>query len=116
VEKIDWAMVVRKMLVWQWIIIAVGATAGAALWFISAKHMPPQIPLFYSLPWGEEQLAGSVFLAIPMGLAIIVAGIISLSIRFFKPDNVLSSILLGTGIIAEAILILAVLRTIMLVS
>lgn len=32
------------------------------------KKLPPEIPLFYSLPWGEEQLSSPFFLLIlPLG-------------------------------------------------
>ncbi len=27
-------------------------------------HLPPQVPLFYSRPWGEEQLVAPIFLVI----------------------------------------------------
>ncbi|MDH7476469.1 MAG: hypothetical protein QHH09_03285 [Microgenomates group bacterium] len=26
------------------------------IFFLSLPHLPPQIPLFYSKPWGEDQL------------------------------------------------------------
>jgi len=28
------------------------------------SHLPPQVPLFYSRPWGEKQLVAPVFLVI----------------------------------------------------
>ena len=31
---------------------------------LAYPHLPPQVPLFYSRPWGERQLAAPVFLAI----------------------------------------------------
>ena len=39
---------------------------------ILQKNLPPQIPLFYSLPWGEEQLAPSIaLLLLPLGIFLI---------------------------------------------
>ncbi len=38
-----------------------------AVIFLSFKNLPPDVPLFYSLPWGENQLANKVFLfAVPI--------------------------------------------------
>ena len=35
-----------------------------SLLLLTWKNLPPQLPLFYSLPWGEEQLGKPVFLLI----------------------------------------------------
>lgn len=37
-------------------IIGANLVMGIAL-FLTYPHLPPQIPLFYSQPWGENQLA-----------------------------------------------------------
>ena len=104
------------MILWQWVIAAAGAIAGAGTWVVIYKHLPPQIPLFYSRPWGEEQLADTVFLWLPPGLALMTALIISLAVKKLIADRVLAAILTGAGIITEIILITAVLRSVILVS
>jgi len=38
--------------------------AAAIILIFAYPHLPPQVPLFYSRPWGEKQLAAPVFLAI----------------------------------------------------
>ena len=43
-----------------------------SLFLFTLKRLPPQIPLFYSLPWGEEQLAPSIaLLLLPLGIFLI---------------------------------------------
>jgi hypothetical protein len=103
------------MLKWQWIIIAAGVIMEAGIWIIMSKRLPPQIPLYYSRPWGEEQLTGTIYIWLPLFIAIITAGIITLVVKKIKPDKVLAVILTGAGIISELILILAVLRTVILI-
>lgn len=55
------------------------------------KHLPPKLPLFYSLPWGEKQLATpSDFFIIPLSLGavalvnLIIAWYLHPSQSFFK--------------------------------
>lgn len=55
-----------------------------ALFFITAllmlylwRRLPPEIPLFYSLPWGEEQLAS------PWGLWGLLMGLLLLNLVNF---------------------------------
>lgn len=45
-----------------------GFTLTGLLWFW--QKLPPVIPLFYSLPWGEEQLAS------PLSLLLLLSSII----------------------------------------
>lgn len=43
-----------------------------SLFIFTLKRLPPEIPLFYSLPWGEEQLAPSIaLLLLPLGILLI---------------------------------------------
>lgn len=45
-----------------------------ALLFLKLNDLPPQLPLFYSQPWGESQLASasSIFLLPILSLAILL--------------------------------------------
>ena len=50
---------------------------GLVFWFAqvltllsSWRYLPPQLPLFYSRPWGEEQLTSPVEMLILPGLSI----------------------------------------------
>lgn len=47
------------------------------------KRLPPELPIFYSLPWGEEQLGNPAFLLIlPIGSLLI--GIVNFSLAVFS--------------------------------
>lgn len=42
------------------------------LFLFTLKKLPPQVPLFYSLPWGEEQLAPNLALFfLPLGMLLV---------------------------------------------
>lgn len=67
--------------------------AGCLISFLSLafalivrKVLPPQIPLFYGLPQGEEQLSTSLGLTIPSAFSFIVILINYFLVRFLKDD------------------------------
>lgn len=69
---------------------------------IAFRFLPPKLPLFYSLPWGEKQLAGKFQLLIIPAIIISVAFfnlIISRQLHpsqvFFKKILLLSSVLIS---------------------
>lgn len=42
------------------------------LFLLTFRRLPPWVPLFYSLPWGEEQLASTLaLLFLPLGIFLI---------------------------------------------
>ncbi len=51
--------------------IFLGAQVGLLLFFW--KRLPPQLPLFYSHPWGEKQLVDPIFLALLPGISAVVS-------------------------------------------
>jgi hypothetical protein len=116
VEKIDWVKLVKKMLLWQWAVITAGLTIGAGIWITISSHLPPQIPIFYSRPWGEEQLAEKYFLWLPLIITVFTAIVVTFVVKKLKLESVLAVMLTGAAIISEIILILAMLRTVILVS
>jgi uncharacterized Tic20 family protein len=66
-----------------------------AIWILKS-HIPPQVPLLYGLPEGEEQLTTTMGLTIPsfIALAIIVINTIVATIvenNFFRNSLVLTS-------------------------
>lgn len=79
------------------------------------KRLPRQVPIWYTKPWGEEQLADPRWLWSEVGLAVgigLVAGVSSRRTR----DGVLAGMVLASSITAQAILTLGLLRIIILVS
>jgi len=58
---------------------------GLLSFFAFFSRLPPQLPLFYSRPWGEEQLVEPLFLFLPL----IVAGgflVLNLALARLIPD------------------------------
>lgn len=41
-------------------------------WLFFWKKLPPEVPLFYSRPWGQKQLVGPIILAILPGFSLLV--------------------------------------------
>ncbi len=114
-EKPNWDVWVKRLLLWQWVAMTAGVVAEIGVWIFFGKHLPPQVPLFYSRPWGDEQLANTVYLILPAGIAALLALVITFLVSRFNVDKVLTVIMLGAGIIAEIMLLLSVLRAIIIV-
>ncbi len=58
-------------------------------------NLPPMIPLFNSLSWGEERLAGKLFIfAVPGFLLTMIVINFLFAARFYKKNALLSRILM----------------------
>lgn len=81
------------------------------------SKLPPQIPLYYSLPWGRQQLASPWELTILPVLAVSVFAT-NLLFAFFllKDDDLLTKIAIFSGLFVSALLFYAFFRIIILVS
>lgn len=115
-EKIDWEGIVEKLIRWQWTVTAMLVAIGVGIWVVFGRNLPAQLPLFYSRPWGEEQLTGTLFLWWPLLIAVVVAVFASFTARRLNSEKVLAAILVTAGIITEVILLLAVLRIVLIVT
>lgn len=58
------------------------------------NHLPPQIPLYFSKPWGEDQLVDNwmIFL-LPVLLDILYFANVSLVKRYFKENELVKKII-----------------------
>lgn len=83
------------------------------IWAISLTSLPPQLPLFYSLPWGEPQL-GSVyqFLVLPSVILIVILINSIISIQLHDSQLVIKRILAITSLIVSIIISVTALRII----
>jgi hypothetical protein len=105
----------KRMEKWLWFLGGWALVMLAIVMLGWGNKIPPQVPLFYSRPWGEDQLADKMWLWIPAGIAGLVALFETVIIRRFKPEPVLGVLILGTGLLTQIILILATVRIIFLV-
>jgi hypothetical protein len=97
-----------------WVGIAIILIAVAAIAVFWSK-LPPQIPLFFSKPRGETQLAPTYMIFIPLGISLILLFINSIFSQALNNFSLLRQmIILGavTGCILAAI---TVIRIILLV-
>ena len=100
-----------------------GVWGGIGCWVLAVgllifnwRGLPPQMPWFYSLPWGENQLVEKGWL-----LAIVVAfgGLMVIDVflaRFLGKDELLlKRILVWGGMVTELLMILSLIRVIRVV-
>lgn len=88
-------------------------TGGFVLFFW--QNLPPQVPLFYSKPWGEEQLGAPHLLALPLLLGILFLGINGF-LSYIVPENsFLKKILILGGMMSCLLASITLIRIVLLV-
>ena len=79
----------------------------AALW----NFLPPKLPLFYSLPWGDNQLGNRAQLLIIPGIIILVTLFnLILSWQLHSSQSFFKKILLFSSLLASLILTITFLK------
>lgn len=91
--------------------ISAAMMALGVLFFL--KLLPERLPLFYSLPWGERQLAShSQFLIIPASIVLITLINLVVSHELHASQSFLKIALSFTSLITTSILIIAIVKII----
>lgn len=84
---------------------------------IIITHLPPQIPLWYSRPWGEDRLSAPLWLfALPISSMIIQAINRYLSFRLLDKLLIFNQLIYLTSFIISLMSLLVVLNIIFLVK
>lgn len=81
-------------------IVSLIVIIGSVLYiFLMTSALPSQVPLYYSLPWGEQRLTDTTaLLTIPAATTLIVLLNTVLVLFFYKTEPVVSRLLsLGAG-------------------
>ena len=79
-------------------------------------NLPPQVPLYYSLPWGELQLASTSTLFIIPTLSIVLFLVNHLfAIGFSQKNHLLSNMLIFTSLVVSFFFLITLLKIIYLV-
>lgn len=82
----------------------------------SWRHLPPQLPLFYSRPWGEEQLASPLGLLLLPGLSIGVMLInLAVNLVFSKQTVLIRRIMAATAAVFSFLCLITLTQIIRLV-
>src|SRR3989344_5744038 len=73
---------------------AISVFGQVALILVSFQKLPPQLPIFYSKPWGEPMLAGPIAIWILPGLTLFFVAINYVIARFVLAELFLYRVLL----------------------
>lgn len=80
---------------------------------ISGKFLPPKLPLFYSLPWGDMQLGNhQQILIIPATITLITLFNLILSLQLHNQQIFFKRVLLSSSILIDLILTITFLKMI----
>jgi hypothetical protein len=88
----------------------------AYVWY-KYGDLPSEIPLFYSRPWGSEQLANSTYILFPPVFSLVIMLLNTLMAVFYlRSHSLLSRLLITTSLVFSALSLVAVIRSIGLVA
>ncbi|MDO8488436.1 MAG: hypothetical protein Q7S31_04000 [bacterium] len=99
-------------LIW---VTAVSLVVTCGLLLVYRTILPPQVPLWYSQPWGQEQLASPYWLWSVPGLIGVMAAVGWWGSKFLAGEKLLAQLWMATAIVVEGILALAAVRIIWLI-
>lgn len=83
--------------------------------FVLKKHLPPQVPLYYGLARGEQQLAENIGLSFPSLISSLIL-VTNLTLAYLLKDNFLQKILVISGLASSILATIAVTKIIFLVG
>jgi hypothetical protein len=86
-------------------------------YLLSFNRLPPEVPLFYSRYWGEEQLAQKGFLILLPGLSFLVLVLnFLIASRLFNKEKLLAQILLWSATVFSILATVTLVKIILLVG
>ena len=98
----------------RWNLVFIGIQLAVLIWQFG--NLPQQVPLYYSLPWGELQLVSASTLFIIPTLTIVLFLVNHLfAIGFSQKNLLLSNLLIFTSLIVSFFFLLTLLKIIYLV-
>lgn len=78
---------------------------GFLIIVLSWSRLPPEVPLFYSLPWGENQLADQIWLLVLPLLALGVTGFNLLVSAVVVKFDIMAAVVLNCTSVGVAVLV-----------
>lgn len=80
------------------------------------QKLPPQVPLFYSKPWGEEQLVSPIYLSLPSGISVTFL-VVNTFFASLLPENIfLKRILVIGAVLASILSAITIIHIVLLIS
>jgi hypothetical protein len=114
-REVNWTRAGAFLRLWQAIVaITASVMTGGVIW-IWGNNLPPQIPLFYSMPWGEEQLVppwGMVWTVISIWMVYGLSLVVSKTVK----DKVLGTFVAGAGMLSEIVMVLGLIRVVLIIT
>jgi hypothetical protein len=80
------------------------------------QRLPPEIPLWYSRPWGEEQLASPNWLVMGPVLSAGVGLVSHLIAKKMIGEKLLAIVACYSGVVIQIVLVLGLVRIVLVVS
>lgn len=93
-----------------------GLIIGLAAIIVFWQKLPPQVPIFYNKPWGEEQLASPIFLFLPLGISGIFLAVNTLFVSVLPESVFLKRALILAAAVSSVLASIAVVRVLFLIS
>lgn len=110
---IDFYQTQDSIIFWSTSFSTLMALLMLSIWLIFITKLPPQIPLFYSLPWGETQLAQTPqFILLPSITILIMLINLILSWHLHPSQIVVKRVLSLSSAITSFIILLSALKII----
>lgn len=104
-----------KLNLWTNLIPVILATFMALFILLAGKFLPPKLPLFYSLPWGDKQLASlSQLLIVPAIIVLLTLFNLIISWQLHSSQMFFKRILLFSSILVSLILTITFLRILLI--
>jgi len=101
--------------IFRWNLFFIVIQVAVLVWKFTS--LPPQVPLYYSLPWGESQLASASALLILPTISIVLLFINHLfAISLTKTSQLLSRFLLTISLIVSLFSLITLLKIISLIT
>ena len=91
----------------------------ASLLFIAVQFriLPPYVPIFNQLPWGEDRLSSTLWIFLPVGGVTILSFVnIFLSSVIYTKSQIISRMLTVSSILSSFLSFLFIVRTIQLIT
>lgn len=108
--------VVRGLGFWNILVGSVATVAGFGLVGVFWKLLPPEVPLWYSRPWGQAQLAGPAWLLVlPTITGVVVGGSVVIHRLLFETEPLLAAISSATSMVIAVLGTLGLFRILILV-
>lgn len=107
--------IAKGLIIWNLRCVTAATVVGVGLLVVFGKRLPPEVPLLYSRPWGQEQLVNSVWLwLLPVAGAMVGAGITIWGDKLVK-DKILAMVIWATALAVQIVLGFGLLRIVMTV-